>query len=104
MVRFVLGLKGTFSEVELHLLRARLRGGILNKAQRGELALPLPVGLVYDALGRVTLDPDQQVQQSLRLLFETFRRTGSAFATVRTYRKQGWLFPQRWRHGPHKGG
>lgn len=101
--RLLLGLKGTLSEAELFTLRARLRGGIWNKAQRGELALPLPVGLVYDAADRVTLDPDQQVQQSLQLLFETFRRTGSAFATVKAYRKAGWRFPQRSRSGPHKG-
>ncbi len=50
------------SEAELHVLRARLRGGIVNKARRGELEIPLPVGFVYDAAGRVGLDPDQQVQ------------------------------------------
>src|SRR5258708_366841 len=61
--RLLLGLKGTFSEAELHVLRARLRGGILNKAQRGELKNPLPVGLVYDPQERVVLDPDRQVQQ-----------------------------------------
>jgi DNA invertase Pin-like site-specific DNA recombinase len=72
------GLKGTMSEAELHVLRARLRGGILSKARRGELMIPSPVGLVYNSNGELALDPDQQVQQSLRLLFETFRRTGSA--------------------------
>ena len=70
--RLLLGLKGTFSEAELHLLRARLRGGILNRAKRGELKMPLPLGLVYDPLDRVVLDPDAQVQHSLRLLFDTF--------------------------------
>ena len=65
--RLLLGLKGTISEAELHVLRARLRGGILNKARRGELKNPLPVGLVYDAQGRVVLDPDRQVQDALRL-------------------------------------
>src|SRR6266571_814839 len=63
--RLVLGLKGTFSEAELHVLRARLRGGILSKARRGELRAPLPVGLLYDAEDRVVLDPDQQVQQAI---------------------------------------
>ena len=57
------------SEVELHLLRARLRGGMRNKAQRGELRLRLPAGFVYDAHNRVVLDPDQQVQGSVRLFF-----------------------------------
>ena len=80
--RLLLGLKGTLSEAELHFLRARMRGGILSKARRGELASPLPVGLLYDEAGHVRLDPDQQVQQAVQLLFETFRRTGAAHATV----------------------
>src|SRR3954449_1117985 len=75
--RLLLGLKGTMSEAELHVLRARLQGGILNKARRGELEIPLPVGFVYDAPGRVGLDPDKQVQQTIRFFFETFHRTGS---------------------------
>ena len=74
------------SEAELHLLRARLRGGILNRAKRGELKMPLPVGLVYDPLDRVVLDPDEQVQRSLQLLFDTFTRTGTAFATAKHFR------------------
>jgi DNA invertase Pin-like site-specific DNA recombinase len=69
--RLLLGLKGTLSEAELHVLRARLRGGILNKAQRGELKNPLPVGLVYDPQDRVTLDPDRQVQHALNVFFAT---------------------------------
>jgi DNA invertase Pin-like site-specific DNA recombinase len=69
--RLLLGLKGTMSEAELYVLRARLRGGILNKASRGELMMRPPVGLVYDANGRLVLDPDKQVQQSVRFLFET---------------------------------
>src|SRR5207247_1076305 len=80
--RLLLGLKGTFSEAELHVLRARLRGGILNKARRGELKTPLPVGLTYDSQERVTLDPDRQVQQALQIFFATFERTGTACATV----------------------
>lgn len=91
------------SEAEIHVLRARLRGGILNKARRGELQSPLPVGFLYDAAGRVVLDPDQQVQASLRYLFETFDRTGSARATVKAFREQGLRFPRRLRAGPHKG-
>ena len=75
--RLLLGLKGTMSEAELHVLRARLRGGILSKARRGELRCRLPVGLVYDQGGRLVLDPDQQVQESVHLLFKTFARTGS---------------------------
>src|SRR2546422_616679 len=55
--RLLLGLKGTMSEAELHVMRARLRGGLLNKARRGELRMPLPMGLVYDEQGQVVLDP-----------------------------------------------
>src|SRR5258707_1943158 len=76
--RLLLGLKGTMSEAELHVLRARLRGGIVNKARRGELEVPLPVGFVYDTAGRVGLDPDRQVPGHLRTLFQTFWRTGPA--------------------------
>jgi len=101
--RLLLGLKGTLSEAELHFLRARLRGGILNKARRGDLATPLPTGLVYDDARRVQLDPDQQVQQAVRLLFETFRRTGAAFATVVHFQREGLRFPRRERCGTHKG-
>ena len=101
--RLLLGLKGTMSEAELHVLRARLRGGIINKARRGELWISPPVGLTYDSAGEVILDPDKQVQASLRLLFETFRRAGSAMATVKAFRQQGLMFPRRLRTGTCKG-
>jgi DNA invertase Pin-like site-specific DNA recombinase len=94
--RLLLGLKGTMSEAELHVLKARLRGGILSKAQRGELKMPLPVGLVYDPLQRIVLDPDKQVQNTLRHFFETFRRIGAGWATVQAFAKEGLKFP---RHG-----
>ena len=101
--RLLLGLKGTMSEAELHVLRARLRGGILNKARRGALRCPLPVGLVYLAGADVGLDPDKQIQESVRLLFQTFARTGAASATVRYFRQQGLLFPTRVASGAQKG-
>jgi DNA invertase Pin-like site-specific DNA recombinase len=101
--RLLLGLKGTMSEAELHVLRARLRGGILNKARRGELEVRLPIGFVYDARQRVLLDPDARVRESVGQLFRTFRRTGSASATVKAFREQGLTFPRRVFHGPHKG-
>ena len=101
--RLLLGLKGTMSEAELHVLRARLRGGILNKARRGELESPLPVGFRYDANMCVALDPDKQVQEVIRAFFETFRRTGSATATVKAFRAQGLRFPRRAQSGPAKG-
>jgi DNA invertase Pin-like site-specific DNA recombinase len=101
--RLLLGLKGTMSEAELHVLRARLHGGMLNKARRGELRTALPVGFVYDAVGRVQLDPDRQVQQTLRYFFETFRKMGTVGATVRALREQNLSFPRRLRAGPRKG-
>jgi DNA invertase Pin-like site-specific DNA recombinase len=101
--RLLLGLKGTMSEAELHVLRARLQGGILNKAGRGELFIRPPIGFAYDAAGRAVLDPDQQIQRTLRLLFDTFQRTGSAMATVRDFRNTGVLFPRHIHSGPGKG-
>lgn len=101
--RLLLGLKGTLSEAKLHFLRARMRGGLLNKARRGELASPLPVGLIYDEQKRVRLDPDQQVQQAIHLVFETFRRTGSAFSVVTYFKRAGLHFPSRERSGARKG-
>ena len=101
--RLLLGLKGTMSEAELHVLRARLQGGIRNKARRGELFVRPPMGFVYNPDGKLILDPDQQIQQSVRLLFETFRRTGSAMATVKYFAEQYLLFPRRVHTGPNKG-
>jgi DNA invertase Pin-like site-specific DNA recombinase len=101
--RLLLGMKGQLSEAELHFIRARLRGGIISKARRGELITPLPVGLAYDGAGHVTLDPDTAVQGALRRLFTTFEATGSASACVKAFNAEGLSFP--WRHlaGPHKG-
>src|SRR5450755_3962657 len=101
--RLLLGLKGAMSEAELHILRSRMRGGILSKARRGELRTPLPLGLVYDPLGKVTLDPDAAVQGALRHLLECFQRTGSARAVVKEFAAQQLSFPQRIRNGPRTG-
>jgi len=101
--RLLLGLKGTMSEAELHVLKARLQGGIRNKARRGELPLRLPIGLVYRPDGVIALDPDQQITQSLGLLFETFRETGSAMAVVKRFRSEGLEFPRRVRRGIGQG-
>jgi DNA invertase Pin-like site-specific DNA recombinase len=101
--RLLLGLKGTMSEAELHVLRARLQGGYLTKARRGELRLRLPVGFVYDAAGQVQLDPDRQVGDAIGHLFATFRRQGSAAATVKAFYKEGLRFPCRPPQGPHMG-
>jgi DNA invertase Pin-like site-specific DNA recombinase len=95
--RLLLGLKGTMSEAELHVLKARLRGGILNKVRRGEYRCVLPTGLVYDEAGAVTLDPDAQVRETIAYFFETFSRVGSAHQTVRAFRDEGLRFPSRLR-------
>ncbi|MBW2430161.1 MAG: recombinase family protein [Deltaproteobacteria bacterium] len=80
--RLLLNMKGTFSEVELHVIKSRLRGGALSKARRGEFKTRLPTGFVYDHNDKVILDLDKQVQQTFRLFFDIFQRTGSAFSTV----------------------
>lgn len=96
--RLLLGLKGTMSEAELHMIKARLRGGILNKVRRGEYHCTLPTGLIYDQSGNVTLDPDSQVRETIVHFFETFSRVGSACQTVKAFRKEGLLFPSRLRN------
>jgi DNA invertase Pin-like site-specific DNA recombinase len=91
----LLGLKGTMAQAELHLLRGRLLGGKLNKARKGELCFPLPVGFSYDDERRIVLDPDEEVQGAVSLVFRLFRETGSAFAVVQQYAKSGLRFPKR---------
>ena len=101
--RLLLGLKGTMSEAELHVLKARLLGGQRNKARRGELEMALPIGLVYDAAGAVALDPDRQIQQTVRMIFDTFRDVRSATAVVRRFVRESIRFPRRIRRGVGKG-
>src|SRR5215472_3988770 len=96
-------IKGTMSEAELFVLRARLQGGILNKARRGALKLTLPIGLWYTESERIVLDPNVQVQATIQEVFHSFEHTGSASATVRHFRKAHLLFPRRVRCGPHLG-
>lgn len=93
--RLLLGLKGTLSEAELHYLKARMRGGLLNKAKRGELKRNVPIGYAYDENGQINKDPDAQVQESVALFFNTFKRTGSAVSLIHEYEKRGFLFPCR---------
>ena len=97
--RLLLGLKGTMSEAELHVLRTRLQEGILSKARRGELKTPLPVGLVYDELDRVVLSPDSQAREALQRFFEAFQRLGSASAVVREFGREGIRMPRHARAG-----
>ncbi len=91
----LLGLKGTMAQAELHLLRGRLLGGKLNKARKGELRFPLPVGLCYDEESRIVLDPDEEVQGAVALVFRLFRETGTAFAVVQQFAKAALRFPKR---------
>ncbi len=91
----LLGLKGTMAQAELHFLRARLLGGKLNKAQKGELRFPLPVGLCHDEDGHIVPDPDEEVRGAVSLVFRLFRETGSAFAVVQNFARRALRFPKR---------
>jgi len=92
--RLLLGMKGTMSEAELHTLRARLRGGALAKARRGEFHVKLPIGLIYDDEGQVALHPDAQVSDTVRLFFKSFSRIGTACGVVKHFKEKGLLFPK----------
>jgi DNA invertase Pin-like site-specific DNA recombinase len=92
--RLLLGLKGTMSEAELHILRARLDGGIRNKAARGELRRGLPVGLVWgEQDGEVLFHPDEAVTGAIRTVFERFDEFGSARRVWLWFRSEGLSFP-----------
>ena len=93
--RLLLGLKGTLSEAELHLLKQRMLGARRNKARRGELRIPLPAGYVWDEQQGIRLDPDERVRDTVALFFETFERLGSALAVVRFFQEQRQPFPRR---------
>src|SRR4051794_281031 len=97
--RLLLGLKGTISEMELHTIRGRLTAGLLNKAERGDLALQLPVGLLHDSAGVVVKDPDREVQARLELVFATFLRLRSASQVLRHFQANGLTLPCRGRLG-----
>jgi DNA invertase Pin-like site-specific DNA recombinase len=97
--RLILGLKGLIAELELHTLRARLTAGLVNKAQRGELALTLPIGLVRDTLGRVLKHPDQEVQHRLELVFSSFLQVKAACQVVRFFNDRDLLLPRKDRFG-----
>lgn len=91
----LLGLKGTMAQAELHFLRGRLQGGKLNKAHKGELRFPLPVGFCYDDQGRIVADPDDEVRGAVQLVFNLFRETGTAYAVVQRFAQSGLRFPKR---------
>ncbi|MGO9892381.1 MAG: recombinase family protein [Solirubrobacteraceae bacterium] len=93
--RLLLGLKGTMSEAELHFIRARLVGGLRNKAARGELRLPLPVGLVRDEDDRIVLCPDEQVRHAIDRVFALWRALGSARQVALELIAEGQQLPAR---------
>jgi hypothetical protein len=103
MPQSLMASKGTMSEAELHLLRARLLGGQLHKARRGELWMRPPIGYVYTDSHGLDFDSDEQIQGTVRLLFETFRRTGSACQVVRHFTQARIRWPRRLTTGPRKG-
>ena len=93
--QLLLGLKGTMSQAELHFLRTRLLGGKVNKAKKGKLRFPLPVGFCYDEEDNIVLDPDEEVRDVVELLFSTFRQTGSAYGVVHKFAESNLKFPKR---------
>ena len=98
--RLLLGLSGIMSEAELHQIRMRLHQGERQKAARGELRLPLPAGLVYDRAGAIMLNPDDEVQARLHLVFAKFRELQSARGVMRFLRASGLPLPVRPVLGP----
>ena len=100
--RLLLGLKATMSEAELHILKGRMRGGLMNKAKRGELKRPIPIGYVYDD-DRVIKDPDIEVQNAVEMLFDAFRRKGAAHGVVEHFKFKGYKFPYKTGKGFCKG-
>ena len=98
--RLLLGLSGIMSEAELHQIRMRLHQGELQKAARGELRIHLPAGLIYDRAGQIILNPDEEVQARLRLVFAKFSELQSARAVMRYLRQNDLLLPVRPLLGP----
>jgi len=101
--QLLLGLKGTMSQAELHLIRARLYGAKINKAKKGELRFPLPVGYVHDQEGNINFDPDAQVCHVIQMVFELYREKQSAYAVIQHLGRNGVKFPKRAYGGRWKG-
>ena len=100
--KLVLGIKGTVSEMELTILRTRLRSGIESKAARGELRTLLPTGYVHDALGNIDFDPNKRVQNALRMLFDQLDRSTSVRQLAMWYRDTKTQFPVKQLRKPQK--
>src|SRR3954470_2278539 len=101
--RLLLGLKGTMSEAELHILRSRMYQGLLNKAKRGEVFNHAPIGYVKQLAGEFALDPDQQVQTVVHLVFDEFDRQGTLHGLLRYLVHHGIRLPIRPHSGPTRG-
>jgi DNA invertase Pin-like site-specific DNA recombinase len=101
--RLLLGLKGTMSEAELYLIRQRMLSGKLAKAERGELAVPLPIGYARRPSGEVIFDPDEQAQHVVRLVFGAFRRLGTLNSVLRYLVGREVQLPVRVHWGSSKG-
>src|SRR5262249_49040747 len=97
--RLLLGLQGQLSELELHPIRARLTAGLLNKAQRGELALQLPTGLERLPTGKVVKNPNREVQERIQLVFTIFLERGSASKVLEFFTRHDLQLPRRDRFG-----
>src|SRR4051812_1435182 len=98
--RLLLGVKGTLFAAELHILRARMHGALMNKAQRGELAVTLPVGYRRRPDGAVVQDPDDAVRLAIATVFERFAALGTARAVLRHFVDAGLTFPRLVQAGP----
>ena len=106
--RLLLGLKGTMSEAELHILKSRLQQGVWNKAERGEVINHPPIGYVRslsarNGAGDFVIDPDEQVQSVVRLVFEQFIRRGSVSGLLRWLVREDVKMPVRPHFGNHRG-
>lgn len=102
--RLLLGLKGAFSEAELHILKCRMYEGRLNKADRGELLLHPPIGYVFNAdRTSFEFDPDEQAQAVVRLIFAEFRRQRTIYSLLRYLAQHGIQLPVRLRSGAQRG-
>ncbi|QCO00179.1 recombinase family protein (plasmid) [Azospirillum argentinense] len=101
--RLLLGLKGTMSEAELHIMRARFEEGRWNKAERGDFGFPMPRGFIRRPSGEIVQDPDERARDSLHLVFEIFERRRSIHGVVRYFHAHSLQLPDRVRGGPAKG-
>jgi DNA invertase Pin-like site-specific DNA recombinase len=101
--RLLLGLKGTMSEAELHILKRRMLEGKRAKARRGELGMPVPMGYIKRPSGEVAKDPDEQAQDTIAMVFNLFKRYGTLNGVLRHFVRNGVQMPSRVRFGPSKG-